>query len=443
MNHPPRSVFAQWPLLLREGERVLDDLTRLTEVNTIELSNFDLDWGEVDSWDSPKPPAPLALPPYADFEGLAVPLLDESAWERIRAATELIREHGFSPAANVAPLYLAEPELVSLACVDVTGKPVPAIRSSLAVYGCPNNPEVLAYGEAMMRGFATWWTAADAITLNHVELPFWPQASMSELFVCFCQSCRDTAERSGLDFERIHREVVSVYDLLSRRRFAKPGAPVHLGAAELVTFLIERPQLVEWLNFRLSSLSNYILQVVDAAREAAGAHNPGLQVGLEFQAPTVSPLVGTDFREVAPLFDWVSPKFPVYLAGEVVPRIADEVAAATGCWRAADLDTGMRALLLLGRGPDRYELAEEPSEGIRYRNAYDHEMVDLQLAVLGDFGSQPVYPYLWKYAGDAADFAAKVAAIRRHGFQGYFSWVWDTDLSTEALDASAEVLPPS
>ncbi len=437
MNHPPRSVFAQWPLLLREGERVLTDLSRLTSVNTIELSNFDLDWGEVDSWEAPKPPAPLALPPYTEFGGLRVPLLDESAWEPIRATIELIRDRGFSPAANVAPLYLADPELISLGCVDVTGTPVPAIRSSLAVYGCPNNPDVLAYGEAMMSGFATWWTAADAITLNHVELPFWPQSSMAELFVCFCESCRDKAERSGLDFERIHRDVSAVYELLSRRRFVKPGAPVRLGSADVLAFLIERPHLIAWLNFRLSSLSDYILQLVDAAREAAGAHNPGLEIGLEFQAPTVSRLVGTDFREVAPIFDWLSPKLPVYLAGEVVPRISDEIAAATGCWSAADLRAGFRDLLQLGRGPAEYEPADDPSEGVRYRNAYDPEMVDLQFAFMGDLGSAPIYPYLWQYAGDVVDFADKVASIGRHGFEGYFSWVWDRDLSTEALTASA------
>jgi hypothetical protein len=443
MNHPARSVFAQWPLLLREGKRVLDDLSRLTEINTIELSNFYLDWGEVDSRESPKPPAPLALPTYADFGELPVPLLDESAFEPIRATIELIRANGFSPVANVAPLYLADPELTSLACVDVTGKPVPAIRTSLAVYGCPNNPEVLAYGEAMMRGFATWWTAADAITLNHVELPFWPQASISELFVCFCDDCRDKAERSGLDFERIRREVALVYDLLANRRFVKPGAPVQLGAIDLVTYLVKHPTLVAWLNFRLSSLSDYILQVVHSAREAAGAHNPGLQIGLEFQAPALSALVGTDFREVGPLFDWLSPKFPVYLAGEVVPRITEEIAAATGCWEAEALRAAVRELLLLGRGPAEYELADDPSEGIRYRNAFDPEMVDLQFAFLGDLGSALVYPYLWQYAGDADDFAAKVAAMRGRGFEGFFSWVWDRDLGTEALTATGNALRPA
>src|SRR5262249_13582865 len=249
------------------------------------------DWGEADSWDAPKPPAPLALPRQAaaDFGDLPVPLLDDEAFAGISGVVDLIRTNGFSSTANVAPLYLAEPELSHLACVDVTRKPVPAIRSSLAVYGCPNNPEVLAYGEAMMRGFATWWPAADAITLNHVELPFWPQASVSELFVCFCGACEAKAERDGLDFEQVRREVLAAYELLTRRRFERPRAP-RLGAADVLALLVERPALAAWLQFRLASMSDYVLQVVHAGREAAERHNPELQIGLEFQAPSVSGL---------------------------------------------------------------------------------------------------------------------------------------------------------
>jgi hypothetical protein len=242
VNHPVRSVFPQWPLLRREGERVLSDLARCTEINTIELSNFFLDWGEADSWESPNPPAPLALSRSSDFGDLPVPLLDDASFKAVLGVLDLIRTNGFSSACNVAPLYLAEPDLTHLACVDVTGKPVSAIRSSLAVYGCPNNSEVLAYGEAMMRGFATAWPAVDAITVNHVELPFWPQLSVSELFVCFFEACEAKAERDGLDFEHVRREVHIAYELLTRRRFTRPRAP-RLGAADVLALLLERPAL--------------------------------------------------------------------------------------------------------------------------------------------------------------------------------------------------------
>ena len=96
----------------------------------------------------------------------------------------------------------------------------------------------------------------------------------------------------------------------------------------LLAFLVARPQLVAWLASAFVALGLH-----PAARrrrtEAAGAHSPGLEIGLEFQAPAVSGLVGTDFREVAPIFDRLSeaPRLP---RGRGHPAVSDEMAAATG-----------------------------------------------------------------------------------------------------------------
>jgi hypothetical protein len=343
----------------------------------------------------------------------------------VLGAIDVIKASGFSVACNVAPLYLSEPGLSSVACVDITGKPARGLRSNLAVYGCPNNPEVIAYGEAMMREFATCWQTADAITLNHVEYPFWPQAGVSELFACFCDSCRAKAERAGIDFERVKVEVVSTYELFTTRGGRSPTR-----ANDVLTLLIERPYLGVWLHFRLVSMSDYARSVVEAGREAARRHNPELKIGLEFQAPAVSLLVGTDFRTLAPLFDWLTPKFPDYLAAAVIPIIADELAEAG----AAELRSALRELLLLGLGPADYEPARDLSQGIRYRNAFDLEMIDLQLAQLGDLRSTTtMYPYLWQYDGDTRSLSQKIDAVGRYGFDGYFLWVWDDDLTTDAL----------
>ena len=50
---------------------------------------------------------------------------------------------------------------------------------------------------------------------------------------------------------------------------------------------------------------------------------------------------------------------------------------------------------------------------------------------------------LWQYAGDSADFARKVEAMRARGFEGFFSWCWDRDLRAEALEAAAAARRPS
>src|SRR4029077_20790562 len=140
------------------------------------------------------------------------------------------------------------------------------------------------------------------------------------------------------------------------------------------------PQLGAWLRFRLDTMSEYVRRVVEAGRVAASRHNPELAIGLEFQAPAVSQLVGTDFQSLAPLFDWLTPKFPDYLPAAVIPFVADEL----GGDHAAELRAGLRDLLLLGPGPAEYEPATDSSQGIRYRNAFDFAMIDLQVPLLRD-----------------------------------------------------------
>jgi hypothetical protein len=430
-----RSVFVQWPLLLREGQRLLEDLDSWTDLNTIELSNFFLDWGEAGSWETPTAAAPLALPATAaaGFADLPVPVVDDAVFESVLGVLDVIKANGFSVACNVTPLYLSETSLSALSCVDITGKPVRGLRSNLSVYGCPNNPAVISYGEAMMREFATAWRAADAISLNHVEYPFWPQTGLSELFTCFCDSCQAKAETAGLDFERVRHEAASLYELLTTRREESAKT---LSAIDLLTLLIERPYLGLWLQFRVSSMSGFVLRVVEAGREAARLHNPELKIGLEFQAPALSLLVGTDFRALAPLFDWLTPKFPDYLAAAVIPIVADEIGASGS---PAELRTALRELLLLGHGPEEYEPARDPSEGIRYGNAFDPAMIDLQLPSVADLRStHAIYPYLWQYDRDVQSLGQKIQVVNRHGFDGYFTWVWDADLTTDVLKASAE-----
>src|SRR5262245_63690514 len=86
----PRSVFLQWALLSREGERVLTDLATHTRINTIELSNFDLQWGESREAATSTSPAPLAVPHDSDFGDLLVPTTDPTRFGALAELIELV-----------------------------------------------------------------------------------------------------------------------------------------------------------------------------------------------------------------------------------------------------------------------------------------------------------------------------------------------------------------
>jgi hypothetical protein len=142
-------------------------------------------------------------------------------------------------------------------------------------------------------------------------------------------------------------------------------------------------------------------------------------VGLEFQLPTLAPVLGTDFPRLSDQLDFLVAKFPDYLGAAVLPMLAEDAG------RLAEL----RSLLGLGPGPGEYALARDRSEGIRYANAFNPAAFELQMARLaGVWGRKPVHAYLWKYGGDDADLRAKVEAVERLGFDGYFLWVWNRDL---------------
>jgi hypothetical protein len=209
----------------------------------------------------------------------------------------------------------------------------------------------------------------------------------------------------------------------------------------LLTAFIERPHLAQWLHFRMESMTEFITRVVRSARQAARDQGRPLEIGLEFQLPTLSRLVGTDFERLAHLFDWVTPKFPDYLVAAVIPSAAEEVATKTGSWKVADLGRALREILELGPGPDEYQPIPEPDEGISYSNAFDLSTIERQMRHIGTLRSRvPVHPYIWQYNHDLAGLKTKIAALSEQGFEGFFLWCWDRDLTTEALRTSTGIL---
>jgi hypothetical protein len=318
--------------------------------------------------------------------------------------------------------------------VDVAGAAVPGIHQRLPVYGCPANPEVVRHGEAMARAFAEAWRPLDAVGLNHLEYPVWPQASLRELFTCFCDACCALADAAGIDLERARVEIGSLYESLPQQ--AAAAARGRVSAASLLAFLIDRPELVAWLRLRRDAVSAYAERLVSALRGA----DSGLRVGLEFQLPALAPLVGTDFRRLAPLFDWMTPKFPDYLAGSVVPVIASELAPEED-GRAAALRQRLRDLFELGEEPAGVSAAPDPSEGLLYAGAFRPETIGGQRPHLDDrLAGRPVYPYVWLYGADLAALRMKLAAVKDAGWDGFFLWCWDSDLTSESLRAAHGIL---
>lgn len=439
-----RALHIFWWQTLRAPERILDDLARFTDINTLIL---DAAYVAVDE---PAEVSVLArvygtqyiLPSTAPFGELPVSVVDEAGYAAALGFMDLARSRGFAISCHVLPLNPNAAAMAHTACIDVAGHPaldedVTGARDlggAKFAHACPNHPETQRFGEALVRAAIAAWPGLEMLDLNHLEFPHWPRTGLGELFVCFCDFCREAAQAQGIDFEAMKREVAALYASLGVPGERRVGG---LSVNDVATGFARRPRLAEWLHFRLASMSAHIERLAAAAREAAAAHNPGLRLGVDVHLPAICAFVGTDLERCGRLFDWVSPKFPDYMPGSVVPLTAQAIAAG-GAYDEGEVRQGLRDLCDLGPGPAEYLPTQMDEDGaVLYPNAYDPSMIARQMPHLaGLAGKMPLYAWTWLDNRDYQGWRRKFEALRESNLDGYFLWCWESDLTSEALAAA-------
>ena len=101
----------------------------------------------------------------------------------------------------------------------------------------------------------------------------------------------------------------------------------------------------------------------------------------------------------------------------------------------------IRELLDLGEGPVKYKPIALPSEDLLYSNAFDTSIIERQMKYLQPLiGKIPMYLWIWLYNRDVDSLRQKVEAAQEHGFDGFFWWCWEVDLSSDRLKKLQGVL---
>lgn len=180
-----------------------------------------------------------------------------------------------------------------------------------------------------------------------------PASGIDAFFTCFCSACRTQAEVFGLDFDRIRRDVASLYNGLhqgKQERFAPllTGLSGWPSAGDLLSLAVRLPGVFDWFRLRALSTAKHVRDV----RKTLKASNPGLVLGMYVFTPSLSGLVGQVYSLLAEHVDIISPM--IYRNGpadSIAPlnselaRMWTDLSKATGLSRE---DAAMHVLRFAG-----------------------------------------------------------------------------------------------
>jgi hypothetical protein len=431
---------------------MLDDLSRYTKVDTIELLDF------VSQVEKPGAPAPrkyaVRVLPTSKGLNLDLPLYEKEEFEAASKFLKMARSKGFKVACNFVPLWLGTEQMAPSSLVDVNGRRVKG-PGDTPTYGCPNDPKMKKYAEFMVRNLVKSWPAMDLLEINHMEYPHillwvYPKVDVDSMFVCFCKSCEKAAKAKGLDFDKMREDAKALLTSISKPAGGVKGSKKRKSAGGLATnsddvvnLFLKRPYLATWLRFRMDSMTEFSRGLVVAAREEAKEHNPKLKIGLQFQLPALSPLLGTDFVSLSADLDFIVPKFFDYIPASVLPLFAQEVAARTGLDKKVLLRK-LREAFDLGPGPEKYEktpMYPKISHGELYSNSFDYSVVSRQMKYLEPLvGKVAIQPGILEPNRGKPGLMKKIKALSKEGFEDFWLWSWEEGLTTEHLKSLQGIL---
>jgi hypothetical protein len=198
---------------------------------------------------------------------------------------------------EAAPLLLAR---------DAAGEPQRWFGS-----GCPNRPALRqAHLDTITRLARSG--AFAGFMLDGIRFAS-PNAGPG-FFTCFCEVCATKAASLGMDVARMRRAVAGL---------ALEGLPPVATPPELVAALTQRPDLADWLRFRAACVTEHVREVRAAVDRLNAAQGRSFRLGAYLFPPAFAPLVGQEYRALAPLLDVVSP---------MVYRTLDGDATLAGEW---------------------------------------------------------------------------------------------------------------
>lgn len=207
--------------------------------------------------------------------------------------------------------------------------------------GCPNNPKIRKVSLSRARDAASV-EGVEAVVLDGIRFAS-PGEGIDTFLSCFCDVCKRKSDELGYDMREMK---ASLRDLVKSIGHLTPSLLNSVGGwkspVDMLDLLLRFPGMLEWLRFRADCVCEHITDIRKAIRSA----NPRCKLGAYLFTPSLSYLVGQDYRRLEELLDYVEPM--IYRTGEGVACLNHEVAKM-----AADIYE-------MGDGLDQVEIQRFP-----------------------------------------------------------------------------------
>ena len=168
---------------------------------------------------------------------------------------------------------------------------------------CWNSPDARAYVSALMVDLASRYDVDMIQACTYLYFDGFPKLHPLlgvTLGGCFCDNCAREAKKQGLDWEAIRQVVRRFADIMMRKSLEnnEDYMLIERSDASEATFLLENPELYQWLKFRCDSTTRYFKEISEAVHKA----NP--KIDLRYNTCWPRPdHVGQDFTKSAQYLD--------------------------------------------------------------------------------------------------------------------------------------------
>lgn len=168
---------------------------------------------------------------------------------------------------------------------------------------CPSKPDVRRHN---IDALAVWAANKNVTGIMLDGARFASPASDENplaFFTCFCADCHKRATAWDFDFARMRRDVRRLHQLIAGEATGPAWPSCPAGALDWLAFLQQLPGVLDWLDFRRRCTSEHISDVSRAIKQVRS----DIVMGLYLFTPTLAPLVGQSYADLASVVDVFAP----------------------------------------------------------------------------------------------------------------------------------------